>query len=261
MVPQASATASSLTWAIVEMEALIAAVERENRSVGRIAAGALERDVPHCPGWDVALLLRHLGAVHRWAAGIVRTPGLSVRPRRENEPAEPADPVELLAWFDEGVTEVVAALREADPEATTYALVGARPMSWWARRQALEAAIHRVDVEQAVGTERPEVDAELAVTGVDEMFEVFSQFARLPPELGAEGRTLHLHATDRDGEWLVRLHAGGIEASHGHAKGDAALRGTASDLLLFVWGRLPAERLELFGDPEVPAIYARHTSL
>ena len=33
-----------------------------------------------------------------------------------------------------------------------------------------------------------------------------------------------------------------------HAKGDVAARGTASDLLLFLWGRVPATALEVFGD-------------
>ena len=36
--------------------------------------------------------------------------------------------------------------------------------------------------------------------------------------------------------------------THEHAKGDVAVRGTASDLLLFVWGRLPGESLEVLGD-------------
>ena len=34
-----------------------------------------------------------------------------------------------------------------------------------------------------------------------------------------------------------------------HAKGDVAVRGGASDLLLFLWHRIPADRLEVFGDP------------
>ena len=36
-----------------------------------------------------------------------------------------------------------------------------------------------------------------------------------------------------------------------HAKGDVAARGTASDLLLFLWGRVPATALEVFGDAEL----------
>ena len=62
--------------------------------------------------------------------------------------------------------------------------------------------------------------------------------------------TIHLHATDTDGEWLVRLGPDGITFDHGHAKGDVALRGPAEDLLLWVWNRAPVDdRFEVFGDP------------
>ena len=41
----------------------------------------------------------------------------------------------------------------------------------------------------------------------------------------------------------------GISFEHGHAKGDVALRGTASDLLLWAWNRVPVDdRFEVFGD-------------
>ncbi len=36
-----------------------------------------------------------------------------------------------------------------------------------------------------------------------------------------------------------------------HAKGDVAARGTASELLLFLWRRVPASELEVFGDAEL----------
>ena len=56
------------------------------------------------------------------------------------------------------------------------------------------------------------------------------------------GETIHLHATDTDGEWLIRLTPDGIETSREHAKGDVAARGPASDLFLFLVGRVPPER-------------------
>jgi predicted lipid carrier protein YhbT len=67
--------------------------------------------------------------------------------------------------------------------------------------------------------------------------------------VGGRGQAVHLHATDAEGEWLVRLLPAGVEVGRGHAKGDAAARGPASDLLLFLWGRAPADRLEQAGDP------------
>jgi hypothetical protein len=67
--------------------------------------------------------------------------------------------------------------------------------------------------------------------------------------VGGHGELVHLHATDADGEWLLELRADRVGVRRGHAKGAAAARGTASDVLLFLWGRVPADRLETFGDP------------
>ena len=50
------------------------------------------------------------------------------------------------------------------------------------------------------------------------------------------------------GEWLARLTPDGVVVTAEHAKGDVAARGTASDLLLFLYGRVPAHDLEVFGD-------------
>jgi predicted lipid carrier protein YhbT len=60
--------------------------------------------------------------------------------------------------------------------------------------------------------------------------------------------TVHLHCTDVDGEWLFTRRDGEITVTAEHAKGDVAARGRASDLLLFLWGRVPATELEVFGD-------------
>jgi hypothetical protein len=56
---------------------------------------------------------------------------------------------------------------------------------------------------------------------------------------------VHIHCTDTSGEWLV--HADGrVEPIH--AKGDAAIRGTASDILLGLYDRIPLGDLDLIGD-------------
>ena len=62
--------------------------------------------------------------------------------------------------------------------------------------------------------------------------------------------TLHLHRTDGDGEWLLSSQDDRLVVSHEHARGDAAARGSASDLVLLVWGRRQPT-LEVFGDEAV----------
>jgi hypothetical protein len=115
-----------------------------------------------------------------------------------------------------------------------------------------ETTIHRVDAEQAAGRAVGPIDPAVAVDGIDELFSVFLP-ARGAGRSPGDGRTVHLHATDAEGEWLIRFAAGDLTVEVGHAKGDAAVRGPAGDLQLWLWGRHPLEALEVFGDPTAAA--------
>jgi predicted lipid carrier protein YhbT len=115
---------------------------------------------------------------------------------------------------------------------------------------AQETVVHRVDAQQAVGAPVTPVAADLAVDGIDEVFSVFV------PALGADrspgdDRTVHLHATDADGEWTIRFATGEVVVTTGHDKADAAVRGPAGELLLWLWGRRPLDGLERFGARDV----------
>jgi hypothetical protein len=53
---------------------------------------------------------------------------------------------------------------------------------------------------------------------------------------------------------LVADSNGELRVTHEHGKGDAAVRGPASELLLWVWGR-PTHDLQIFGDEAVAAAW------
>ena len=56
-----------------------------------------------------------------------------------------------------------------------------------------------------------------------------------------------------NGEWLVtRLDESGIDFTREHAKGDAAVRGSANNLLLWLWRRA-AGPVDIVGDTAVAA--------
>ena len=72
------------------------------------------------------------------------------------------------------------------------------------------------------------------------------------------GESYHLHRTDGDGEWLVRLGPDGVvEAERAHAKGDVAVRGSAEDLWLWTTGRLDAALAR--HKPQTVMHFASHT--
>jgi uncharacterized protein (TIGR03083 family) len=202
--------------------------------------GVAANVVPSCPDWDVEKLVGHLGRVHRWVTAMVR----SQSPERLDFPPRP-ERVDA-PWFEEGVTELTAALEEAGPDVAMWTFPGGGGTSrFWFRRQAEETAVHRWDAQLAVGAPEP-IETELALAGIDELLDVF--FASRKAELGG---TVQFDATDSPhGQWLIAADGdGGVLVGHGHDRGDVALRATASDLLLWLWGRpVPEGGLEVVGD-------------
>jgi uncharacterized protein (TIGR03083 family) len=215
--------------------------------VAAAEAAGLDAAVPTCPGWTVADLLVHIAKVFRRTAYALRS-GTTERPpgRAWNMEAPPLEAV--TAWYDRELAEVTAGLAAARPEDPVWTFLPAdQTAGFWRRRLAHEASIHRVDAEAAAGDVGP-LPTALAVDGIDELLDVF-----LVPGFGPDGlegppATVHLHATDVEGEWLVSLDGDGLRWERGHAKGDAAVRGAATDLALWLWGRSTGERLERFGD-------------
>lgn len=223
-------------------------IRSEGEALGAVSAADLTVRVPSCPDWDVAGLVGHTGWVHRWVTMILEAPpGEKVSAREV--PTAPAGAA-VLDWYAEGLAALGAAFDRADPDAPRHTFVGPRDTRWWARRLAHENAVHRWDREAATGTARP-FDAELAVDGIDEVITTHLQNRFDRAAFGAAGQTMHLHATDAPGEWTITFDADAVRCARGHAKGDVAVRGTASDLLLWVMSRVGDDRMELFGDTEL----------
>src|SRR5229473_219419 len=178
-----------------------ALVEREGATLADAAEVDLSAPVPAAPGWDTTELLRHMGLIHARTSVILRT-GTLERPSRKNGmlPEPPDDGVPQ--WYRATLTELVGDLRALeDPDRPVYSFApGHERAGFWPRRMAHETTVHRVDAEQAARRPIDPIDPGFAVDGIDEVFTVFV------PALGAgrspgDGRTVHLHATDAEGEW------------------------------------------------------------
>ncbi|HVM40560.1 MAG TPA: maleylpyruvate isomerase family mycothiol-dependent enzyme, partial [Acidimicrobiia bacterium] len=193
----------------------------------------------------------HLGLVHQRTAYLLRTGDLE-RPSQKGGQLEPPPTDGTVDWAARWHGELLARLQSTDPDAEMWSFfAGGGTAGWWARRMAHETAVHRVDAEQATGGAGGEVDAALAIDGVDEVLDVFLPTFGTPPF--GDGETVHLHATDAAGEWLLTLGQDVVGVGRGHAKGDAAVRGPSSSLYLWLWGRAPLQSMEVFGDPSVAA--------
>jgi uncharacterized protein (TIGR03083 family) len=228
---------------LVEAFDYLAVIKRESGALAEAAAGNLERGVPGCPEWTVADLLWHMGEVHHFWGSVAE--GRLQSPQNVDPVARPEDE-DLIPWLGDRSERLVRVLEGADPSTPVWTWSAQKEMAFIPRRMAHETAVHRWDAQSATGSELA-IDPQLAVDGIDEFLDL-----HLPASgdfsIGSE--SLHLHSTDAPGEWVIRIGGGVLEVAREHAKGDAAVRGPASDLLLLLWRRRAPSDVEVIGDPE-----------
>jgi uncharacterized protein (TIGR03083 family) len=199
-----------------------------------LAAGNLTVAVPACPGWDVGQLVRHV------AHGLV---DIALRQLRMPDP--PAE-------HDLADEEPIAALRRCHAvftgelgnhrldEPVTAAEVAAR---FWLRRMTHETAVHRIDVELAIGRPAGPIEPDLAVDGVVEALSVF-----LDRETHSWREDYLSDLTEWGGRWLlvaagtagwrVTVRPEGVEVGSAETGDpDAVVRGEPVAVLLWLYDR------------------------
>ncbi len=201
-------------------EALVSLVREDTRTI----------PVPSCPEWTLEDLAWHVGVVqHFWAVN-VRERNVS-GPRETIDDELSSDLDAFRAWCRSTTRELLDALEEVGDESPCWV--------WWgepasagavARHQVQEAAIHAWDGANALELATPLAPA-VAADGVGEFLHVHRSAIAVPAGTGVS-----LHATDLDLYWRV-----GVEES-------VRVSASASDLVLFLNGRVPLEDLDVVGD-------------
>jgi uncharacterized protein (TIGR03083 family) len=228
------------------------------------AAPSLDVPVPTCPEWTMFDLVQHLGQVRRKWAAIVAAGPADAPPAQtgsEDAPAAPRKREALLGWLDASAQQLLDALRESGPDRGCW--------TWWvglqspqtcgavARHQLQEVAVHTYDLQVAVGAPQPLPD-EAALDGVDEFLSTCCAGPYVWPH---EPCALDYHATE-GGSWRLSLSADGVRSTRLRTPGtmpataagedpdaaDASLRGTASELVLALYARIPVDSLKVDGD-------------
>ncbi len=229
---------------------LMTALSRSSHVLADVAEGHLGQPVPTCPDWTVADLVGHLGGVQGFWTALLdeAAPQDAPRPSRPSRPSPPPDP-ELLDWFRAGVDVMVAILAPLDPATPQWNWSERdQTIGWVQRRMAHESVMHCWDGCNAVGVAEP-IDTEIAVDGIDEFLDVF--VGARAERITGPVETVHVHVTDGEGEWLLTAGEGSTSLARTHAKGDVAVRGPASDLLLALWSRPRSDQVEIIGDASV----------
>lgn len=199
--------------------------------------------------------------MHRWATAFIVEGHRAYHPEGK-EPDLDGDA--LLDWFAEGHGLLVDALRAAPANLECWTFFGApSPLAFWARRQAHETRIHRVDAESARGGAPAPVAPLHAVDGIDELLAGFHARPKSRVRTDAP-RTLRVRTTDTDAAWTVRLSAEPpvtVRGQEADTTADCTLSGSADQLLLTLWNRLPLSSVEQTGDRELARLWAENSAV
>jgi uncharacterized protein (TIGR03083 family) len=206
-----------------------AALTAEQAGFAALAAEApADLPVPACGTWTADVLVRHLAAIHRWAALAIGTDAAGELPDMR-----PVFRSTSAADYVVAAAELRAALTDLARPCVT--LTGPGTAAWWARRQVHETLIHRLDLAVALGaavTADPAVAADCVAEVVDTM----------QPRQVSAGRMAPLdrgvRLTAPSGSWVL-----GPDPV-------AEIAGPELALALLVWRRIPVDddRLTVTGD-------------
>ncbi len=241
---------------VMEVNEFIVALERDASAfVDACEVAGMSTQVPSCPGWTVADLLWHLTEVQDFWRTIVAEERSTWK--GYEQPPRPVDEG-LADLYRRGRTGLIQVLSDADPSTAVWTWSDDKTAGFVIRRMAHETSVHLWDATTAADVMNP-IEPTLASDGIDEFLSHFISDVAEGAE--AVGGSVHLHCADVAGEWTVRESDDGFDVTREHAKGDCAIRGAASDILLALWRRVPLSACEVVGDPDVAARFIAQTNL
>jgi uncharacterized protein (TIGR03083 family) len=217
-------------------------VRDDGRRLSAVAEGRLPADAPSCPGWKVRDLVSHVAEVyeHKIACTLL---GEAPDPWPPEWPAD-RDPIEWFVDAHERLLEMFARSEPTTPSATWWP--PDQTVGFWARRMAHETAVHRVDAELAAGAPTP-IGSDLARDGVDEVLTIMlaGEWSEDADD-AATGQRVAVAAGQRS--WTVVLERESVAVADGEREPHARIDGDPSNVDLWLWGRVPDERVHRTGD-------------
>ncbi|MFF5215305.1 maleylpyruvate isomerase family mycothiol-dependent enzyme [Micromonospora sp. NPDC000442] len=219
-----------------------------------VAEAPPETPVLSCPGWTVTDLTRHLAGIYRWVHDVAGSGDPSAPQQSQSQPVEAAAGITAVQQWQQAYDELMALFDSLDPEAPAWNWAPQpKKAAFWPRRMAHETAVHRWDAQLAIAAGEP-VEAKLAADGVSEVLDTWLPAGRRRSG-GPWAGVVRLTATDADQEWYLRLRGEGVALldtgtilDHDDHHARVQVTGTASDLLLALWGRVSFDTLTVTGD-------------
>jgi uncharacterized protein (TIGR03083 family) len=230
----------------------LSCLDADYRRIRAVVPGQLGAQVPTCPDWTVADLIRHVGQVYLHKVECMREGA----ERETDWPPPGLEDEEPVALLDRSYAELVRELTTRDPGdrgGTWYPLDPT--VGFWFRRMAQETVIHRIDAELGAGTAIAPIPDDLAIDGIDELLKVFVAYSVTAwtdyfteALANSPGRTYKIQSTATTDTpsvtWLVKTAAGTLTVEGGPAEDptaeptpDVTITGTPTALLRWSWNR------------------------
>ena len=224
------------------------------------SAAELTANVPNCPGWTVADLVRHVAQVYLHKVVLMRT---GEEPEEWPPPSLAAEAP--LAALGRAYGALRAEFRTRGPGLPALTWYGPdQTVAFWIRRMAQETVIHRIDAELAAGLPVTPVPDDLAADGVDEVLRRMlaygsvawpEEFAEMEGEhLAGEGGQDAITVAAGQTAWTVRPSPSQVVVEDGATgpQGEhlrVRIEGAPGNLLRWLWGRAGDDAVRLTGDP------------
>jgi uncharacterized protein (TIGR03083 family) len=165
-------------------------------------------------------------------------------------------PASLPDWFARTASNLVSILESSEPDQPCWTWFPSQQnVGFWMRRMANETSIHRWDAQTGFGNPGA-IDADLAADGIEEMLTVYAPQQCGPQStLDGRGETFRFERSDGPGSWTVHFQDRELDVGARDGEPDITISGTASNLVLFLWHRIPAEALTVSGDSSLVSRY------
>jgi uncharacterized protein (TIGR03083 family) len=227
-------------------ERYFALIDADTERMLEVAARGLSQPVPSCPGWTVADVVTHTSYVYVHKVRVMADGGWP-----DAWPPATYDDLEPIEFLRQAKDELFEEFARHDPSEQTATFGADSTIMFWARRMALEIAVHRYDVELA-HDEVTEVADDVALDGIDELLKVFLAGDYLDPDDPTEHPVNAAIAISAGGhQWVADVRDKHIAVTDGPGDVAATVSGSPSDVFLWMWGRRHDAAVDLGGDGEV----------
>lgn len=199
-------------------------------------------NVPSCPDWTVADLVRHVAVVYLHKVECMR------RGRPEIWPPPGLEAEDPLALLDRAYGELSREFAERSPTDSAYTWYDPdQTVGFWIRRMAHETAIHRVDAELSAGAPTTQIPEDMACDGINEFLFIMAGWASrawredfVPILASADGRAVRIEVPGA--AWLVRPTTEGVDVREVAVEDEseqaaAGVNGEPDSMLLWMWNR------------------------